>query len=262
MTPIRLIVLLVALLAGGAAAYLALNLEPEGQPSPTEVKLNPQLATRDILVAAADIPPGASLTAANVRWQPWPEDNVNPAYIEKTARSEALEKLEGTIVRTQFLAGEPIREGKLARAESGFLSAILPSGKRAIAVRVSAQSAAGGFVLPNDHVDIILTTAEQGVNGEAGQQVSRTLLSNVRVLAVDQEVEEREGQPVVIGKTATLEVSPREAEIVTAAESSGTLALALRSMADADNDQMVEDRDRSGVVKIIRFGREQMVKTR
>ncbi|WP_026379887.1 Flp pilus assembly protein CpaB [Afifella pfennigii] len=260
MTPIRLIILLVALLAGGAAAYLALNLQPETRPT-AEVKLNPQLATRDVLVAASDIAPGARLTAANVRWQAWPEDNVNAAFIEKTARPDALENLEGTVVRTQFLAGEPIREGKLARAESGFLSAILPSGMRAIAVRVSAQSAAGGFILPNDRVDLILTTSQSGSGGETNEQVSQTLLANVRVLAVDQVVEEREGESVVIGKTATLEVAPREAEIVTQAENSGALSLVLRSMADANETETAKDKSRSGVVRVIRYGREQMVNT-
>ncbi|WP_128291949.1 Flp pilus assembly protein CpaB [Afifella aestuarii] len=258
MAPIRLMVLVVALLAGGAAAYLALNLDtgPSNEPAPTPA---PQVATRDILVASADLLQGATLSGSNMRWQPWPEDSINPAFIEKTARPDAIEKLSGVVVRNQFLNGEPIRDGKLATADSGFMSAILPEGQRAVAVRVSAESAAGGFVLPNDRVDILLTSSDEG--GESRSQVTRTILRNIRVLAIDQTVQEREGEPVVIGKTATLEVTPREAEVVTAAEGSGTLSLALRSMADADSTDTAVDRDRSSTVKVIRFGDEQLVKT-
>src|SRR5690349_2702005 len=122
----RVLVLAVALVAGGIAAYLALNLGPSGAPAPTVVELAPQIQSQDVLVAAADINQGGKLSPDNVRWQRWPEDAMNSAYIQKQSRPDAIQQLENSIVRSQFIAGEPIREVKLARPESGFLSAILP----------------------------------------------------------------------------------------------------------------------------------------
>ena len=140
----RVLVLVVALVAGGIAAYLALNMGQRGEP-PTVVELAPQIQSQDVLVAAADIGQGMKLSPDNVRWQRWPDDAINGNYIQKQTRPDAIQQLQNSIVRSQFVAGEPIREVKLARPESGFLSAILPSGMRAIAVRVSANNTAGGF---------------------------------------------------------------------------------------------------------------------
>jgi pilus assembly protein CpaB len=250
---LRVIVLSIALVAGLLAAYLTMNLQPE--PTPAEIiALQPQIQSRDVLVASRDIPPGSTLTKDNVRWLAWPEEGVNATFIVKAQRPEAMGEVEGAIVRSQFYEGEPIREGKLARADSGFLSAILPSGKRAAAVRVTAQSTAGGFILPNDRVDVIHTTA----SGE--DTVSQTLLRNVRVLAIDQTVEEKDGERVVVGKTATLELEPGQVETVTSAEASGTVSLALRSMADA-GEQDEFGRSRTGIVRIFRSGRSDVVKT-
>ena len=228
----RVLVLVVALAAGGIAAYLALNMGPT-QLGPTVVELAPQIQSQDVLVAAADLSQGDKLNAENVRWQTWPEDALNPTYIQKQTTPDAIETLKGSVVRSQFVAGEPIREVKLAKPGSGFLSAILSPGMRAIAVRVSAESAAGGFVLPNDRVDVIQTITQQASPNTPGQNVSRTILTNVKVLAVDQTVDETGGESVVVGKTATLELDPSQVEVITAAEASGTLSLALRSFADA-----------------------------
>jgi pilus assembly protein CpaB len=257
----RVLVLAVALVAGGIAAYLALNMGPSA-PAPTVVELAPQIETQDVLVAAADIGQGQKLTAENVRWQRWPDEAMNPAYIQKQATPDAMEKLQGSVVRSQFIAGEPIREVKLARPESGFLSAILPSGKRAIAVRVSAQNTAGGFILPNDRVDVIQTITQQTSPDVAAENVSRTILTNVKILAIDQTIEEQSGEAVVVGKTATLELDPAQVELVTAAEMAGTLSLALRSIADTDEVVTAREQERqSGTVRIFRSGRSQIVTT-
>ena len=259
----RVLVLLVALGAGGAAAYLALNLRPDGSPAPTVVELAPQIQSQDVLVAATDIGQGQKLTGDNVRWQRWPDDAMNPSYIQKQAKPDAIAELNGSIVRSQFIAGEPIREVKLARPESGFLSAILPSGKRAVAVRVSAQNTAGGFILPNDRVDVIKTVSQQTSPDGPTENVSTTILSNVRVLAIDQTVDETSEEANVVGKTATLELDPAQVELITAAEASGTLSLALRSVADTDDEvATIRQQQRpSGTVRIIRSGRSQMVTT-
>ena len=257
----RVLVLAVALVAGGIAAYLALNMGPSA-PAPTVVELAPQIETQDVLVAAADIGQGQKLTPENVRWQRWPDEAMNPAYIQKQATPDAMEKLQGSVVRSQFIAGEPIREVKLARPESGFLSAILPSGKRAIAVRVSAQNTAGGFILPNDRVDVIQTITQQTSPDVPAENVSRTILTNVKVLAIDQTIEEQSGEAVVVGKTATLELDPAQVELVTAAEMAGTLSLALRSIADTDEVVTAREQERqSGTVRIFRSGRSQIVTT-
>jgi pilus assembly protein CpaB len=186
---------------------------------------------------------------------------MNPGYIQKQTQPDAITNLEGAVVRSQFVAGEPIREVKLARPESGFLSAILPSGKRAVAVRVSAQNTAGGFILPNDRVDVVQTIAQQSNPDAPAENVSRTILTNIKVLAIDQTVDEEGGEAVVVGKTATLELDPAQVELVTAAEASGTLSLALRSMADTNETAAMSERRQSGTVRVIRAGRSQMVTT-
>lgn len=245
----RVLVLAVALIAGGVAAFLALNLQPSA-PVEAVVELAPQIQSQDVLVAKANIGQGQKLTAENIGWQPWPDEAVNPAYIQRAAEPEALEKLLGSVVRSPFVAGEPIRHAKLARPDSGFLSAILPPGKRAVAVRISAQNTAGGFILPNDRVDVIQTITEQNSTDTQPSTVSRTILTNVKVLAIDQTIDDQgapdgaegadaeiqadTGEAVVIGKTATLELDPKQVELVTAAEAAGTLSLALRSFADLD----------------------------
>jgi pilus assembly protein CpaB len=257
----RVLVLAVALVAGGIAAYLALNLGPSGSPAPTVVELAPQIQSQDVLVAASDIGQGDKLTADNIRWQRWPDDAMNPTYVQKQTRPDAVETLKGSIVRSQFVAGEPIREVKLARPGSGFLSAILPSGMRAIAVRVSANNTAGGFILPGDRVDVVETIAQQSGSDAPSENVSRTILSNIKVLAIDQTVGEKEGEAVAIGKTATLELDPAQVEVVTAAEASGTLSLALRSMADAAEVVGTEEHRQTGTVRIFRAGRGQITTT-
>jgi pilus assembly protein CpaB len=138
------------------------------------------------------------------------------------------------------------------------MAAVLPEGMRAISTEISPETGAGGFILPNDHVDVILT---RRVKEEGGNEVrtSETILSNVRVLAIDQTVEEKDGQHVVVGKTATLELAPRQTELLARARQSGTLTLALRSIVDfSKTDEVVADesaqrRAREGV-NVVRFG--------
>jgi pilus assembly protein CpaB len=256
----RVLVLGVALVAGGIAAYLALNLGG-GAPAPTVVELAPQIQSQDVLVAAADIGQGGKLTAENVRWQRWPDDAMNATYIQKQTRPDAIETLQNSIVRSQFVAGEPIREVKLASPESGFLSAILPSGMRAIAVRISAQNTAGGFILPGDRVDVVQTLAQQTTADAPPENVSRTILTNIKVLAIDQTVDEQEGEAVVVGKTATLELDPAQVEQITAAEASGTLSLSLRSIADTNEVVSAHEERQTGTVRIFRGGRSKILTT-
>ena len=227
----RIVVLTIAIGAGGVAAMLAGRSE-----KPVVVKEAPKVATVDILVAKSDISMGQKITPSGVQWQAWPANAAGANFIRKTERPQAIEQLSDDIARYPFVAGEPIREAKLVNAKgSGFMAAILPPGMRAISTQISAETGAGGFILPNDHVDVILTrrTRVAGNTLAPEGRSSETILRNVRVLAIDQNVQEKDGQKVVVGKTATLELTPHQAEALTLAQQEGTLALSLRSMSDA-----------------------------
>jgi pilus assembly protein CpaB len=160
------------------------------------------------------------------------------------------------IARAPFVTGEPIREAKLVNGKgSGFMAAILPSGMRAVSTQISPETGAGGFILPNDRVDVILT--RQQTTGAAGsqRQTSETILDNIRVLAIDQNVQEKDGQKVVVGKTATLELSPKQAETLALAQRLGSLSLALRSIADASGDKKIDEPSGQGTsINVVRFG--------
>src|SRR5262245_19292584 len=257
MKPARIIVLVIALVAGAIAALLAGRSEPP-PPAPAPVA---QLETTDVLVAASDIGLGNKVSAGDLRWQTWPAAAASANFIRKSDRPDAVNQLAGSIARAPFSAGEPIRESKLIKASgSGYMAAILPEGMRAISVEISPETGAGGFILPNDHVDVILSRRDKLVEKQVGVEthISEIILSNIRVLAIDQTVEEKNGQRVVVGKTATLELSPRQAEMLALARQQGTLSLALRSIVDfnkKDKPEAVDnDSGRRSGVNVVRFG--------
>ncbi len=252
----RLVVLGIAVAAGGLAAFLAGGIGGSPPPPPPPV---PQIATADVLVAAKDVGIGQALTAQDVQWQTWPATAVNPAFIRKNEHPDALAQFTGAIVRVPMAAGEPVRENKVIRAKgSGYMAAILPSGMRAYSTEISAETGAGGFILPNDRVDVILSRRDREAEKASGVElhVSETILSDVRVLAIDQLVQEKEGQRVVVGKTATLELTQRQAELLAAARQTGTLSLTLRSLVDATQKQAAEEapQARGNRLNTIRFG--------
>lgn len=253
----RLVVLTVAIAAGGVAALLA------GRSSkPPEVKPDAaaQMATVEILVAKSDISMGQALSPGEVHWQTWPASTASGNFIRKSDRPDAIEALAGNIARVPFVAGEPIREAKLVDAKgSGFMAAILPTGMRAVSTQISPETGAGGFILPNDHVDVILTRRDREAEKASGTEVhsSETILNNIRVLAIDQNVEEKNGQKVVVGKTATLELAPHQAETLALAHQLGSLSLALRSVTDASRDDSKDAENTGGrrnTVNVVRFG--------
>jgi len=253
----RIVVLSVALAAGGIAALLAGR---SNKPAPVVQQATPKVDTVDVLVARSDIATGQVVSPSELQWQPWPASAATGNFIRRTERPDAIEKLSGEIARVPFVTGEPVREAKLINAKgSGFMAAILPSGMRAVSTQISPETGAGGFILPNDHVDVILTRRDRDAEKVAGGEVqtSETILRNVRVLAIDQNIQEKDGQKVVVGKTATLELSPREAETLVLAQRLGSLSLALRSITDAQNDHPKADDksdQRTGSVNVIRFG--------
>lgn len=251
----RIIILVIAIGAGSLAGWLALSMKPGAAVTPVQAPA-PQIAMVDVLVAASDLGQGQTVNEKAVRWQPWPVNAVSPGFVTRASQPEAVKTLAGSMVRSHFVSGEPIREDKLSRG-SNLLASLLAPGKRAVAIRISVESTAGGFILPNDRVDVIQTVARAGQNQT--ENLSRTLLSNIRVLAVDQKVEETKGQAVAVGKTATLELSPSQAEAIAAAQASGILSLSLRSVADNDDDAALSLTD-SVSVRFLRAGQSEIVK--
>jgi pilus assembly protein CpaB len=254
----RLVVLTVAIAAGGVAAMLAGRSE---KPPEIKVEQAPKAPSVDVLVAKTDIVTGQTVTPSDVQWQEWPESAATGNFIRKKERPNAIETLSGSIARSPFVGGEPIREAKLVNAKgSGFMAAILPSGMRAISTQISPETGAGGFILPNDHVDVILTrrqTDADKANNGGDSHSSEIILSNVRVLAIDQNVEEKNGQKVVVGKTATLELTPAQTETLALSQQLGTLSLALRSITDATKETPKTDENpsnRKTGVNVVRFG--------
>jgi len=254
----RLVVLVVAVAAGGVAALLA-GRSGEEAPPPAPVAVT-QIDTVDILVAKNDIALGQGVSAQDMQWQVWPVQAASPSFIRKSDRPDAVVALTGAIARGPFVAGEPMREGKLIKANgSGYMAAVLDKGMRAISTEISPETGAGGFILPNDHVDVILSRRERDAAAAgADSHSSETIMANIRVLAIDQTLGEKDGQKVVIGKTATLELTPRQAEQLALSRQLGTLSLALRSLADAGETALPNDDDRASGkragINTVRFG--------
>ena len=241
----RLIVLATALAAGGIAAYLAYGPADSVAPSQPVEKAD----TTDILTANGDIAFGSALSPANVRWQTWPNSALTPFYIKKSTNPAGADQIAGAIARTSFLGGEPIREDKLVRTGgSGFMSALIKSGMRAIAIEISPETGVAGFVLPNDRVDLIVAKTDKDTI------TSQTILSDVRVLAIDQVIEEKSGQRVVIGKVATLELTPKDAETLATARRMGSVSIVLRSLSEKAGDSETVAANSSERINIIRFG--------
>jgi len=245
----RLIVLATALAAGGIAAYLAYGPGDIVTPAQPVEKAD----TSEILTASGDIAFGSTLSPANVKWQTWPNSALTPFYIKKNTSPAGADQIAGAIARTSFLGGEPIREDKLIRTSgSGFMSALIKNGMRAIAIEISPETGVAGFVLPNDRVDVIVAKTDR----DQGRDIitSETILSDVRVLAIDQAVEEKSGQRVVIGKLATLELAPKDAEALAVARRLGTVSIVLRSLSEKTGDGEAIAAKNSDRINIIRFG--------
>jgi pilus assembly protein CpaB len=251
----RIVVLTIALSAGGVAAYLASGSDKPRPPEPAA-----QLPTVDVLVAKSDIGLGQSVTPENLQWQTWPAATASNNFVRRTERPDATTQIAGSIARAPFIAGEPIREAKLVKANgSGFMAAILPTGMRAVSTEISPETGAGGFILPNDRVDVILSKRDKNPDhsGPSDVVTSEIILSNVRVLAIDQAPKEKDGQNTVIGKTVTLELKSEQAEALARARQSGTLSLALRSIADLNAVESRSDDQgpvRGDSINVVRYG--------
>jgi pilus assembly protein CpaB len=249
----------VALGAAGLAFYVASAFV---RPPPKPVTVEKKVDSTDVLVAASDIAVGQIVNEGSFRWVSWPAEAVSHSYITKQSGGSAItHNLSGSVARSPLLAGEPITAQKLIKAgQGGVLAAILPQGMRAISTKIKAETAAGSLILPNDHVDVILI---QRVHDRGGQEetVADTLFRNVRVIAIGQQLETKEGKKSAdsSASTATLELTPRQAEMMALANAKGDITLSLRSVADLSTDPLNSgglnlNRPKSNSVRVVRYG--------
>jgi pilus assembly protein CpaB len=263
MRPARILLLLVALVAGGLAAFLATrNSGPATVVQKIAVPVE-QSQTK-VLVAKTPIGVGERLSTAEVEWQSWPQGDIRPEYITIAKSPDATSQIAGAVARFEIFQGEPILDAKLVHSDQGFLSAVLPEGMRGVSVPVTAESGSGGFIIPNDRVDVVVT---QSQNGQTG---SRVVLSDVKVLAIGtrlgqsgstgapKDPDNPQSQVFTSSSIATLELTPPQADTLINATATGKISLVLRSVADfgktvpaAENGGGSDDQ----TVKIIRFGR-------
>jgi pilus assembly protein CpaB len=228
MNPQRIIVLGFALVAAGGAAFLVRGMLGGGTPV-VQAKPAPTIAMSEVLVASTSLSPGQALSVDQVRWEKWPSSTIDPSFITHESSVSEEQVVKGTVVRAMILPGQPITKTAIVHGDaSGFMAATLGEGMRAISIAISADSGAGGFILPNDRVDVILTRKSD--TGRSG--FAKTILSNLRVLAVDQTFRQEKDTRTVIGKTATVEVSPEQAETISAAGLTGQMSLSLRPLAE------------------------------
>ncbi len=253
----RLIVLGFALVAAGGAAFLVRGLLGGGTPQ-VEARPAPVMPMSEVLVANTALTPGQALAADQVRWEKWPTASVDSSFITHNTVGSIDEAVKGTVVRASILQGQPIAANAIVHGDaSGFLAATLSPGMRAVSIDISAQSSAGGFVLPNDRVDVILT---RKFEGSPPRVQAKTILSNLRVMAVDQTFKQEKDTRTVVGKTATVEVSPEQAEIIAMSASAGQLSLSLRPLGDnvevaaLDPRHRKRNQDNNGPVQVFRYG--------
>jgi pilus assembly protein CpaB len=293
MSPVRMGGLIsVALAAAIGFALVARGLTSAHEPRPV-MAVGPSAPSRPmvrVLVAKHDLQPGDKLTQGDFVWQAWPKEDLNPAYVTdgatdapapdkapatvkiqtaamKAASDQTREIINGAgpaarmidaVVHDPILQGEPITDRKVVRAgTAGVMAASLDPGMRAMAVPLSAESAAGGFILPGDHVDVV-QSRQIDVPGGTKRFATGAVLRNVKVLAIDQNTRSQK-QTTAIGATATLEVTPDEAELLVLAKAQGELTLTLRSYADmagsASAGEGSSDRHQMAtVVKVFRNG--------
>ncbi|VAW03364.1 Flp pilus assembly protein RcpC/CpaB [hydrothermal vent metagenome] len=265
MSNTRVIFMGVALGSAALAAFLAKGVLSPQAPSERVVEIN-KVEMSEVLVVKQEVRQGEKVTRAAIGWQSWPQASVRKGMITKTTDEKAREKFVGAHARIPLFEGDPVNGKKLVLpGSSGFMAAILPKGRRAVSVRISEATGAGGFILPNDRVDV-LVTKKQNFEGAKGTTVTELVLSNVKVLAINQSLgQNAEGEQYVIGKTATLELEPRQAEVLAKVETSGQLILTLRSIADSGSKKMGDDGPRlspqyakgggtGNAIKIYRYG--------
>lgn len=235
------------LLAGGliiVAFFLFTQVQKMATPVTVEVPVEnsepvvEQIEYVDVLVSTSEVPFGVRLTEAHMRWKQWPAEAVTPDFISSAERPQAITELAGSVVRSVIYENEPISERKIvSTGDQGLLASLLSPGMRAVATRISVDTAVGGFIQPGDRVDIILTTQQvanplqPGFNSGQPQFTAKTIFENVKVLAIDQIFStSSDAGATVIGSTATFEMTQTDAEILQMSAAQGDITLILRPM--------------------------------
>lgn len=247
-----------------AAAYALFATSQTARPSLPLAQASPDVDVDQVLVARQDLPMGIAVSENAVVWQTWPKAALSDLMITKAGDPNAVQDIKGSMTRVAFLRGEPIRRDKMVKPGDGggFMSAILPSGMRAVAIKIdnSGDFSAGGFILPNDRVDVVRLARDDEATKARGVEVltSQTILANVRVLAIGQNVEEQNGKKVVTGANATLELDPDQVNLIILAQHLGNsnLHLVLRSLADSGGlaETVVPSGGSKGELTVVRFG--------
>jgi pilus assembly protein CpaB len=236
MSKMRIMMFTLAIGSAVGAALMAKGLV--GKKKEPEVVQAPKIETVDVLVAAKDLEIGERLSAGSIIWKEWPKNMVRDVMITRDEKPEAETELGETRALVKMYEGETILDKKVVNpGEGGVLSALLPKGMRAIGITVRARNTAGGFVLPNDRVDVILTRKIESPGGGGVLHKSETVITNARVLTINQlfkQSPEAEETSVKDVEFASLELLPEQAEILMRLESQGELSLALRSIAEGD----------------------------
>lgn len=247
MRPIIIVLVALAITIAGATAMLVNRLVSQ-RPAPVAVVQPPPApATEDVLVAASDIAAGSTIAAGDLRYMPWPRDGIDSRLVLRTSSPDPVADFTGTIARRPLLTGEPLSQAAVFRRDQGgVLSAMLRPGMRAVSVPVTLTSGVGGFVQPDDHVDILMdqdmTTAEsngQPLHGDFLRLATQVVLADVRVLAVDDKLGRSESSAPAANasaRTVTFELTPKDAEILLTAQKMGEISLSLRSLAHAASD--------------------------
>jgi pilus assembly protein CpaB len=258
MTPARIAIVAVALVASVVLALFVHGLFSRPKPAPAQVAAAPAPPMTRVLVAKTDLGVGDRLTADNMAWQSWPAATLNEAYITdaqpvappqglaETTFSKArtavgdiasgggpkMQAMIGDIVREPIYTGQPITAKMIIHSgDSSYMAVRLPTGMRAISLPLNVESGAGGFIEPGDRIDVLSTHADNNKNGSGGM-ITETVLTNALVLAIDQHTDSPKTGATVLGATVTLEVPEESATSVARARSQGGITLALRSYAD------------------------------
>src|SRR5215813_3327789 len=233
-----LVLILAALLVAGGTAFLARGLLNPQQPQPV-AQAPAEQPGKKVLVAKANLPSGTFIKEEDVSWQKWPTDGVNENYLVEGQTD--VSTIVGAVARKAILAGEPITEAGIARpGDRGFLAAVLAPGMRAVTIDVTDPQSVAGLAFPGDRVDLLLNLHFQleGVTATGGTakyepQTSETVLENVRLLATDRNLNDIDKEAKSVN-TVTIEVTPKQAEMVKVATSMGSLSLSLRGLAKPD----------------------------
>jgi pilus assembly protein CpaB len=237
MSPRRLIFIVIALVAAGATIFVGRAWLAVERGAHVEVQATPEppKPSKMVLVAASDLHAGQFVRPEHLRWQAWPDEGISKNYV--VSGDHQLEDYVGAVVRTGIGEGEPVTDVRVVRpGDRGFLAAVLTPGNRAVTVPVTPSSGIAGFVFPGDRVDLIATLklVNPDTKEKSENHASETVLTNLRVLALDQRADDQ-SKEIAVAKTATLEVTPKQAEVIAVVSEVGKLSLSLRSLAHDEN---------------------------